>query len=236
MRKYKYDSVEWFGISRRVVDLLAEANEQARGGDVSGALLKLYALFRFSEDEEDDDLKAECIKRIGMLELPSIRLCGFYDKDGPADDVNTPPSTSKTLPPGTPIIFKPNLNPDKIYEDLFEIKNNEESVSGIPFWFVVHNFFESINWLEVKMDTKFIAWVRYCFGWEWKRGDFKRISPRFKNKNKHKHFEEWPKENQTDKNYCALSSELRSTYQKPKPDGDWEDKDIYYKKNRKHYN
>ena len=160
-----------------------------------------------------------------------------YKETGAADEDNTLPETARKLPAGTPVIFKENLNPDKIYEALFSLRAKGQAVSGIPFWFVVYNFFESIGWLapapngENPKQTKFIAWVRHCFGWEWKRKDFKRINPRFK-----KHFEEWPEENQTDKNYCALSSELRSTYQQPKPDGDWGDKDIYYKKNRIHYN
>lgn len=199
------------------------------------ALLYIDALLILAGQKRDATLMRALNSRKSQIKFPF--KFNTYRQNGAADNNNTRPEARRMLPPGTPIIFKPNLNPDKIYEELFKIKNKEESVSGIPFWFVVYNFFESIGWLapapngENPKQTKFIAWVRHCFGWEWKRKDFKRINPRFK-----KHFEEWPEENQTDKKYCALSSELRSTYQQPKPDGDWEDKDIYYKKYKKHYN
>ena len=211
------------------VETLKAIDNMMANGQSSHALLYIDALLILAEQEEDATLMRALNSRKRQIRFP-LKF-NTYRQNGAADDNNTRPEEQRILPPGTPIIFKPNLNPDKIYEDLFKIKNKEESVSGIPFWFVVHNFFESIDWLEVKMDTKFIAWVRHCFGWEWSRKDFKRISPRFK-----KHFEEWPKKNQTDINYCALSSELRSTYQQRKTDGDWEDKDTYYKKYKKHYN
>lgn len=217
------------GKTETPAETLKAIDNMMANGQSDHALLYIDALLILAEQKNDLNLKRALNSRKSKIRFPF--KFNTYRQNGATDNNNTRPEARRMLPPGTPIIFKPNLNPDKIYEDLFKIKDKEELVSGIPFWFVVHNFFESIDWLEVKMDTKFITWVRHCFEWEWKRKDFKRISPRFK-----KHFEEWPEENQTDKNYCALSAELRSTYQKPKPDGDWEDKDIYYKKYKKHYN
>ncbi len=129
------------------------------------------------------------------------------------------------------VILKPNLNADKICEDLSKIKESEKDVIGIPFWFVVHNFFETIGWLEELRDTKFIAWVETKFGWEWSRKDFKRILPRFKCS-----FENWTDGFNTDKKYSDLAQKIRNTYQQQNNDGSWVDKDIYYKENKKHYN
>jgi hypothetical protein len=210
-------------------ETLTAIDNMMANGLYDHALLYIEALLILAEQENDRTLIQALNRRKSQINFP-LKF-NVYKPDGAADENNTRPEERIMLPTDTPIIFKPNLNPDKIYEDLFTIKKNEEYVSGIPFWFVVHNFFENIDWLEVKMDTKFIAWVRHCFGWEWEREDFKRINSRFK-----KHFEKWPEVNKTDKNYCALSSKLRNTYQRPKPDGNWEDKDIYYKKGRIRYN
>ena len=217
------------GKNETPAETLKAIDNMMASGQSGHALLYIDALLILAEQKNDATLTRDLNCRKSQIKFPF--KFNTYRQDGAADENNTRPESQRMLPPGTPVIFKPNLNPDKIYEDLFKIQNNEKSVLGIPFWFVVHNFFESIDWLEIKMDTKFIAWVRHCFGWEWSRKDFKRINPRFK-----MHFEEWPEETNTDKKYCALSSKLRSTYQQPKPNGDWGDKDIYYKKYKIHYN
>ncbi len=130
-----------------------------------------------------------------------------------------------------PTIFKPNLNVDKIQKALSNIKESRNKPNGIPFWYVVYNFFSTIGWLEITKQTRFIAWVETNFGWERKRKYFKRIDKRFKQS-----FEAWSVNSRTDKEYIDLANKLRNTYQQQKRDGSWEDRDIYYKENKIHYN
>lgn len=105
------------------------------------------------------------------------------------------------------------LDENKVVTAIRELKRHE--LGEINFAYAIHSFFESIGWLADKMDTKFVAWMKYHKIFTRMAKDLKQANPE-------------------DSRVAEMIESLHTTFQEKHPKtGKWRDRKEYFKPNKK---
>ena len=112
--------------------------------------------------------------------------------------------------PQVPTVFHDNLDEGRIVTDLLKVARL--GLGQKQFALAVQEFFTEIGWLVNKIDTQYIAWLKSNQIMTGEASDLQHIS-------------------RNDK-MNLLKGNLKNTFQFLNAKGVWEDRDMYYKKNR----